>query len=217
MTRKHGPFADGSDDWDLFAAEAAYADSIFLQALGDVVGAVGAIERSLEIKPDYAPAILSMGSVEYQRKRGDDGKRLLMSLLSLPDDVGDLSVIIDEAGMFLIQVGEYTDAIELYRAAADRFPEEAEFHLGVSCCAGHLGLHDEAVFSSGRAAELKPDDSVCASDLGWSLLEAGRHEQALEALERAVALDSTNERARENLRICREAIAEADSQGSSGV
>jgi hypothetical protein len=105
-TKKRRPFADGPDDWDLFAAEAAYAESIFLQTLGDIAGSVEAIERSLEIKPDYAPAILSMGSVEYQRERRDAGKRLFMSLLSLPDDVDDLAVIIDEAGKFLIDVGE---------------------------------------------------------------------------------------------------------------
>lgn len=209
-TRKRRPFADGHDDWGLFEAEAAYAESIFLQVLGDIAGAVEAIERSLEMKPDYAPAILSMGSVEYQRQSRDEGRRLFTSLLSLPDDVDDLTVIIDEAGMFLIEVGEYADAIELYRAAADRFPEQVEFHLGVSCCAGHLGLYDEAVSASARAVELRPDDSVCASDLGWSLFEAGRLRGACEALERAVALDPGNDRARENLRICREAVGEAD-------
>lgn len=209
-TRKRRPFADGPHDRGRFGAEAAYAQSIFLQALGDIAGAVEAIERSLEIRPDYAPAILSMGSVEYQRERRDEGKRLFMSLLPLPDGVDDLAVIIDEAGMFLIEAGEYADAFELYRAAADRFPEQVEFHLGVSCCAGHLGLHDQAVSASARAVEIRPDDSVCASDLGWSLFEAGRLRAACEVLERAVALDPGNDRARENLRVCREAVGEAD-------
>lgn len=209
-TKKRRPFADGPDDCGLFAAEAAYAESIFLQTLGDIAGSVEGIERSLEIKPDYAPAILSMGSVDYQRGRRAAGKRLFMSLLSLPDDVDDLAVIIDEAGTFLIDVGEYADAIDLYRAGADRFTEQVEFHLGVSCCAGHLALYDEAVSASARAVEIRPEDSVCASDLGWSLFEAGRLQAACEALERAVDLDSGNDRARENLRICRKAVGEAD-------
>jgi tetratricopeptide (TPR) repeat protein len=199
---------EGPREAGLFDAESAYAQSIFLQALGDIVGAVEALERSLEFKPDYAPAILSLGSVAYQRERRDDGRRLFMSLLSLPADVDDLAVIIDEAGMFLMDVSEYADALGLYRAATDRFPEEVEFHLGISCCAGHLGLHDEAVSASARAVELRPDDSVCASDLGWSLFEAGRVREAREVLERAVASDPTNDRAHENLRICTETAGE---------
>ena len=193
-----------------FAAEAAYADSIVRQAFGDIAGSIEAIEQSLQIKPDYAPAILSLGSVEYQRGRRVDGKRLFTSLLSLPDDTHDLAEIIDEAGMFLIQSHEYADGLDLYGAAADRFPEEAELHLGVGCCAGHLGLFDEAVSAGERAVRLKPEDATCASDLGWALFEAGRCQEACEVLERAVALDPSNELAQGNLRFCRETIAGAD-------
>ena len=49
-----------------FYVEAEYADSIFRTALGDREGALSRLKRALELKPTYAPAILSMGSVEYQ-------------------------------------------------------------------------------------------------------------------------------------------------------
>jgi predicted lipase len=55
--------------WSLFEAEAAYANSIFRSAIGDSAGCIRALERAIEIKPTYAPAVLSMGSVEYQRNR----------------------------------------------------------------------------------------------------------------------------------------------------
>ena len=208
--RKREPEAANVSAWDRFAAEAAYADSMVRLAFGDVAGSIEAIEQSLQIKPDYAPAILSLGSVEYQRGKRADGKRLFMSLLSLPDDADDLAEVIDEAGAFLIQIREYADGLDLYRAAADRFPEEAELHLGVGCCAGHLGLFDEAVSAGERAVRLKPEDATCASDLGWALFEAGRHQEACGVLERAVALDPSNELAQGNLRFCRETIAGAD-------
>ena len=57
----------------LFAAEAAYADSIFRTALGDSQGCIDALRRSMECMPTYAPALLSLGTVEYQwviRQRG---------------------------------------------------------------------------------------------------------------------------------------------------
>src|SRR5271168_4324630 len=44
-----------------FYVEAEYADSIFRTALGDREGALSRLKRALELKPTYAPAILSMG------------------------------------------------------------------------------------------------------------------------------------------------------------
>jgi len=140
-----------------FAAEAAYADSIFRSALGDQRGAVAALERSLELDRSYAPAILSMGSVEYQRGRRARGRRLFQPLVSLPDATRELLEIIDEAGDFLIRLGAYDDGLALYRAAVKRFPDSAVLHQGPGCCAGHRGSHEEALRASeGRARAREP-------------------------------------------------------------
>ena len=63
----------------LFEAEAAYADSIFRTAMGDVKRAVAALNRALEFAPEYAPAIFSLGTVEYQRGNRAAGRRLFHS------------------------------------------------------------------------------------------------------------------------------------------
>lgn len=186
----------------LFEAEAAYADSIVRTAKGDVKGAVAALTRALEFAPGYAPAIFSLGTVEYQRSNRAAGRRLFHSLLSCPADTADLCDIIDHAGDFLIGRRAYKDGLELYRAAALRFPHVAVFHQGVGCCAGHEGLHEEAIEASRRALELEPGNARFVNDLGWSLLESGRLSEAQETLSRAVAMDPDDELARENLRLC---------------
>ena len=66
----------------LFAAEAAYAHSIFRTALGDSQGCIDALRRSLEFMPTYAPALLSLGTVDYQLGRRTEGWNLFMKLLS---------------------------------------------------------------------------------------------------------------------------------------
>lgn len=86
--------------WALFEAKAAYADRIFRSAIGDTEGCIRALERAVEISPNYAPAVLALGSVEYQRKRKAKGRRLLLSLLSMLDDAPDRTEIIDAAGNF---------------------------------------------------------------------------------------------------------------------
>jgi len=75
--------------WDLFEAQAAHADGMLRSASGDTKGCIQALERAVEIKPDYAPAVLSLGSVEYQRERKAAGRKLFLSLLSMPDDTPD--------------------------------------------------------------------------------------------------------------------------------
>ena len=200
MKRQKAPQAKDRFKESTFQAEAEYAESMFRSALGDIEASVAALKRSLEWKPTYAPAILSMGSVEYQRNRSAEGRKLFQSLLSLPDSTPDLSEIIDEAGSFLIQIGAYEDGLALYRAATERFPAVAALHQGLGCCAGHEGFHDEAVAASERAIELEPGNQRFVNDLGWSLLLAGRLEEAGVVLERAVSMDPSDELARENLR-----------------
>jgi tetratricopeptide (TPR) repeat protein len=202
MSKEKKERPEGQEAWRQFHAEAAYADSIFRSALGDTEGSIASLEGVFELKPTYAPAILSMGSVEYQRGRVTEGRRLFLSLLTLPDDTQDLCEIIDEAGCFLIHTGAYADGLELYRGAVARFPDVAVLHQGLGCCAGHEDLHDEAIEASRRALELEPENQKFVNDLGWGLLLAGKLIDAKKTLERAVEMDPSDELARENLRYC---------------
>lgn len=196
--------AKGSYTESDFLAEAAYADSIFRSAVGDHEGSIAALRRSLECKPTYAPAILSLGSVEYQLGKSTAGRKLFRSLLSLPKNTPDLCEIIDEAGSFLIQIGAYKDGLALYRSAVELFPAVAVLYQGIGCCAGHERCHEEAIAASERALQLDPDNQKFVNDLGWCLLEAGRIEEARSTLERATSMDPSDALARENLRICEE-------------
>ena len=196
-----------SDTSALFAAEAAYAESIFRSSLGDTSASIAALEQALSFRPDYAPAILSMGSVEYQRGRKRHGKRLFLSLLSLPKDTTDLCQIIDEAGSFLIGMENCADGLDLFRGAAREFPNVAAFHQGIGCCAGNKGLLDEALAASQRAIELEPENATHVCDLGWTLLLAERYQEADAMFRRAIAMDPANERAQGNLGYCREKMA----------
>lgn len=190
------------DAWRLFEAEGAYADSIFQQALGNLGASIAALELALEIKPDYAPAVLTMGSIEYQRGNPEEGARLFSELPTLPDLEGDLWEILDKAGDFLIEVKRYDEGLDLYQAAVERFPDRAVLYQGLGCCAGHQGLFDKAIEASQKAVQLEPERQTYTSDLGWTMFLAGRFEEAEEVLLKAVAMDSGDKLARENLRIC---------------
>lgn len=197
----------------LFAAETAYACSIVTLALGDVSGSIDAMRRSHAALPTYAPALLGLGSVEYQLGRRARGRKLFFALLDLPDKSPDLCEIIDQAGDFLIQSGRYAEGLALYRRAAVHFAGYAAFHQGIACCAGHEGLHEEAVAASREALRLEPGNQRLVNDLGWSLHMAGQLEEALSTLERAAAIDPDDDLAAGNLRLCRRGL---ESKGARG-
>ena len=157
--------------------------------------------------PTYAPAILSMGSVEYQLGRIAEGRELFQSLLSLPKNTTDIREIIDEAGTFLTRIEAYEDGMALYRAAVKRYPDVAALWQGLGYCASHAGLHEEAVPANQRALELEPENQKLVNDLGWTLFQAGRFAEARETLERAVSMDPSDALAAENLRFCMRKIA----------
>jgi Flp pilus assembly protein TadD len=123
------------------------------------------------------------------------------------DDASDGVQIIDTAGDFLIERSEYADGLELFQAAAARFPEVGVFHQGVGCCAAHLGRFEEALAASRRALEIEPENQKFVNDLGWCLAQSWALQEARAMLERAVAMDSSDDLARENLRQCNETIA----------
>lgn len=207
MTGSKPSKEESEELWRLFEAEAAYAESIFASAMGDMEASIAAAERALKMKPDYPPAVLTMGSIEYQRGRPDEGARLFSTLLSLPDEAGDLWEVIDKAGSFLIQEERYGEGLELFQAAVRRFSARATLYQGLGCCAGHQGLFDKAIEASRRALELEPDNQRLMNDLGWSLFQAGRLEEAEQVLSEAVAMDPVDELPRENLRLCKLARA----------
>jgi len=191
----------------LFAAEASYAEAIFLQAMGNMDGCIDALHRTHEILPTYPPVIVALGSIEYQLDNREEGRRFFHSLLELPDDESDLDEMIDGAGGFLIEQNEYADGLELYRAGVRRFPEAAECWTGLCCCAGHMGEHEEAIAAARTACRLEPKNQTYVNDLGWSLYEADRFVEAEEVLSRAVEMDPDDDLAVENLRLCRQAAS----------
>lgn len=190
----------------LFAAEAAYAESILHQALGDIEKCIRSLRLAHEILPTYPPVVVALGSVEYQLDNSDEGRRLFHSLLELPDDDSDLDEMIDGAGGFLIEQDEYADGLDLYRAAVRRFPEADECWAGLCCCAGHVGENEEAIAAARTACRLEPEKQTHVNDLGWCLFEADRFVEAEEVLSRAVEMDPDDDLAAENLRICSQAM-----------
>jgi len=142
----------------------------------------------LAIDPLYAPAILTVGSIEYQIGRVDEAMQLFLSLTTLSKDEEDLATIIDKAGDFLIDQDDYENALALYSAAEKAFPDEVVYVIGSGYCLGKLGRYEESVEKHRHADTLEPDNYKHLNDLGYSLFEAGRFDEAKAILEKSISL-----------------------------
>jgi len=143
---------------------------------------------ALAIDPLYAPAILTVGSIEYQLGRVDEAMKLFMTLPALPKDEEDLSIIIDKAGDFLIDQDDYENALALYYAAEKAYPNETLYPNGSGYCLAKLGHYEDAVEKHRRADALEPNNYKHLNDLGYSLLEAGKLDEAEEVLQKSISL-----------------------------
>ena len=143
---------------------------------------------ALAIDPLYAPAILTVGSIEYQLGRVEEAMKLFMTLATLPKDEEDLVIIIDKAGDFLIDQDDYENALTLYFAAEKAYPHETVYLNGSGYCLGQLGRYEDSVKKHMRADALEPNNYKHLNDLGYSLLEAGKLDEAEEVLQRSISL-----------------------------
>ncbi|MEO2016208.1 MAG: tetratricopeptide repeat protein [Fuerstiella sp.] len=140
----------------------------------------------LAIDPKYAPAMLTVGSLEYQYGRVEEAMMLFLELTKLPTDTEDLPEIIDKAGDFLIEQGDHLNAGQLYAEAVRADPQVALYHAGLGYCAAAGERIEESITHNRRAVELKPNSYLHLNDLGYSLLQAGKYSEAEETLQRAV-------------------------------
>jgi tetratricopeptide (TPR) repeat protein len=142
----------------------------------------------LAIDPEFAPAILTVGSLEYQYGRVDEAMLLFLKLTTFRADLDALPEIIDQAGEFLIDAKDLANAERLYAAAVSAFPQVALYHAGLGYCAGKNGRKEEAVAHARQAVNLEPENSRLLNDLGYSLIESRQYEEAEKTLRRAITL-----------------------------
>lgn len=143
---------------------------------------------SLTIDPLYAPAILTVGSIEYQVGRIEEAMKLFLSLTKLPEDEEELSTIIDNTGDFLIDNDDFENALKLYTAAEKAFPNNALYLIGSSYCLGKLGRYMESVEKCRCAIILEPNNYKYLNDMGYSLLEAGKFDECEQYLKKSISL-----------------------------
>lgn len=113
------------------------------------------------------------------------------ALLALPPDT--LPASMDETGCLLAvsaleQMGRWTTAARSYRAVMARWPDSLGAHVGLGVCLYETGDLAAAEVVFRRATRQFPDAGIAFNNLAEVLSAQGRHDEALDAAARAVAI-----------------------------
>jgi tetratricopeptide (TPR) repeat protein len=164
-----------------------------------------------------AEALTQLARIEGLRDRFDEGDRLLDEIVE-PDRRVAIRVDL-ERGRLRRSAGARDAALPLFESAFEKALEGGEDWLAgdaAHMCALAAPDMDGFVAWTNRGIELAESSEAAAywlgpllNNLGWEYFDAGEHEQALEAFERAlVAREREPEKVAE-IEAAREAVAEA--------
>lgn len=141
-----------------------------------------AIDRALEIDPDYAPAQAALGWIEMNH-HGDlaASARLLERALASEPTNADIAA---SAGLLAASLGRLDAAMRLHRYVTTRDPVNTFGHANLGVTYLYAGRLDEAVASFRTALSLSPGFAGAQFGIGVALLLKGEPAGALEAMQR---------------------------------
>lgn len=94
---------------------------------------------------------------------------------------------------------EYAPAAELVRAGLQDWPDDADLNHLMCFVLAHMGRAADALTYAQKAAELKPEQPNVLTNLGSTLMNLGRLDEAVEVLRRAVSHEGVGTNARHAL------------------
>jgi len=151
----------------------------------DAQNAEAALTRTLEIDPDFTPALNSLGALYVKTNRPEDALRKFeLMTQKRPDDPTPYMLI----GMVEDGRKQYDRSVEAYKRALT-INADAAFaanNLAWNYAEHGKGNLDEAIRLAQGVVQKYPNEPGYADTLGWVYYKKGLHAAAIEQLQKAV-------------------------------
>ena len=142
-------------------------------------------ERSIALRPDYAPGYNNLGAALRAAGRVDEAVARYQQALELKPDFASASYNLANAQL---EQGKAGDSVESFRRSLDANPNSVEAHNNLGIALANRGDRAAAI-AEFRAALAIDDRSVHAHrNLGNMLIDAGQRAEGMAHLERAAQL-----------------------------
>jgi tetratricopeptide (TPR) repeat protein/2-polyprenyl-3-methyl-5-hydroxy-6-metoxy-1,4-benzoquinol methylase len=145
-------------------------------------------QQALSLKPDYAEAHNNLGNVLQEQGKVDEAMAHLRHALAVSPDYAEAH---NNLGNALREQGRLDEAVARYQRALALKPDFAEAHNNLGTTFNEQGRLDEAVAQYCRALAFDPDDAEAYGNLGKALMDGGDFAQALNAIQRGIEIDES--------------------------
>jgi tetratricopeptide (TPR) repeat protein len=168
-------------------AESHYELGIVLLKANQLDAAATHLQRALELKPDDAASVNSLGVVAYLRGNYDEAIRSFERSLTLQES----ALAHFNLGRTLARMHRRDEAKRQYEIAIALKPDDADARVGLGAVLVESGQPSAAIAQYREALRLNPDLPSALTDLAWILATASDSSlrQPLEAIRLAETAD----------------------------
>ncbi|WP_193213857.1 tetratricopeptide repeat protein [Luteolibacter marinus] len=147
---------------------------------GDLDAAVKSYESAIKDYPSFRRAHRNLAMALVRLKKTEEALGHLIEAVRLGDSEGATYGLL---GYCRVERGEWASALQAYRMAQVSEPDTAEWKAGVAQCLENLNARDEAVALLDEVIRQRPEVPSYSTLQASILLDLGRSEDAVKALE----------------------------------
>ena len=171
--------------------------------LGQEEHAIADYTKAIELKPNYAKAYNNRGNAyqdinQYERAIQDYNKAIELNL--------NYDYAYNNRGVAYDNLGQYERAIQDYDKAIQLNPNYTNAYLNRGVAYRHLNQYERAILDYNKTIELNPKYDIVYNNRGWVYYCMKNYHQALKDFEKALELNPNNMQAKNNLKLCYEAL-----------
>ncbi|GAA5480910.1 tetratricopeptide repeat protein [Haloferula sargassicola] len=147
---------------------------------GELDDAEKAYRKAIEDYPSFRRAHRNLGVLLVRKEKTEDALKHLIEAVRLGDSDGSTYGMI---GYCRLEQGEWASALQAYRMAQVSEPDAVEWKAGVAQCLQQLDETSEAVALLDEVIRRRPEEAGYAELQAGMLIELGRLDDAVKALE----------------------------------
>ncbi len=156
-----------------------------LQVRGDLATARSRLMEVLQLQPDHADALHSLGNIDAKEGRLDDAERLVRKAIAIDPMKG---AFLNSLGNLLRVRGKFDEAATAYGQAVALRPDLAAGHNNLAELLLRKSEFEAAIDSCFQALKADPNYAGAYDTMGRALNNMGRFEEAADAFRRAVII-----------------------------
>ena len=167
-----------------------------LRANGEADESLKTLNRAIELKPDYAEALINRGLLKLSQEKKAEALADLELAHRLKPHIKQIWDLVIGLKM---EAQEHSDAIVLLIKMIEIDPENEKRLATLALCYQHSKDFNAAIERYKKVLAINPDNVAAQTNLGLALKDQGKLDKAIEAFNKALAINPDNAEAYNNM------------------